>query len=654
MERTIESYFKGIYHQQTITVGLNEKTFVSNSSIISCVGNTTIKIVDLNVEQYPTTCSEYKWCNLTEEQKNITKRGCNKEKSCSISTIIPSSCLFNGYGHVSILYSCTGTVSYSSTFENGWDGWLIYGINRYLWKFQQGPDRDHTTASALGHYVYTKSSSGSRLNDSTDLLTPRILPSPKQCLTFWYHMQGRHINTLKVFQKSNEHNIELWNKSNNQGNKWNFQSLALQSIGSYKIIFKAIRGNGYEGDIAIDDVFIDNTDCNVTNAGGHYIYLEATDVQKGATSRLISNTIYPGDDVCFTFWYHMYGDNMGTLNVYTKSRNITTRHWSQSGNQGNLWNFANFDIASSEPYTIIFEGICGDNFESDIALDDIIILQRSCSGLIDYTQACHATDESISLASCSKYYLQLNRTRFVFDPEFDNCAAVYQDVQASTGPICNNSDVCTINLSDVIRKDPKCFQSNRLLVEYKCEERVPDDTHKTNVPLETGLVIGMVAAIVLLACGVVCIICLKGRRGLCRKPKENQKNDHRKSVYASNQSESLAVVTVGIQSESLADVTTDIQSESLAGVTAHTNNSSNQCIQLKTEHDAIYCQSEEGTYDISGCNRHKEADGNIYSHTVDDVYDSTIRNRNDDDQEDKYDHFIGQKTEDLYDTSMRT
>ncbi|CAC5389538.1 unnamed protein product [Mytilus coruscus] len=718
--------------------GLNENIFVTNSSIISCAANTTIKIVDLNVDEYPTTCSEYKQCYLTEEQKNSIKRGCNKEKSCSISMIIPSSCLFNDYGHVTISYSCTGTVNYSCTFENEWRGWFIYGFGRYEWTFQHGhtpvadtgPDRDHTTASTSGHYFYTKSSSGSRLNDDTDLISPLILPSPKQCLTFWYHMYGRHINTLKVFQNNSKYNIELWNKSNDQGNMWNVQSLALQSIGSYIIIFKAIRGDGYEGDIAIDDIFIDNTDCNVNKAsrfdcnfevdfcewkpetkptyswrifsgktssdstgpdvdhtigsdqtrtalsvkhrmngallyldefsrtfyyylllllgfkaGGHYIYLEASNVQKGATSMLISDTIYPVDDVCFTFWYHMYGVNMGTLNVYTKSRNITRKHWSRSGNQGNSWNYANFDITSSQPYTIIFEGICGEYFGSDIALDDIIVLQRSCAGLIDYRQSCHKTDESISLTGCSKYYLQLNRTRFVFDREFDNCAAVYQDVQASTRSICNdmnNSDVCTFNLSEVIRKDPKCFQSNRLLVEYNCEERVPDDTHRANVPQDIGMYM---------------------KCGLCRKPKENQKN---KSVTAGNQSESsvgftagnlsesLAGVTVRIQSVSLAGVTTDIQSESLAGVTAHTNNSSNQCIQLKTEHDAIYCQSEEGTYDISGCNRHKEADGNIYSHTVDVVYDSTTLKRNDDDQEDKYDHFIGQKTEDLYDTSMPT
>lgn len=70
-----------------------------------------------------------------------------------------------------------------------------------------------------------------------------------------------------------------------------------------------------------------------------------------------------------------------------------------------------------------------------------------------------------------------------------------------------------------------------------------------------------------------------------------------------------------------------------------------------TEHNDVYCSSEEGTYNFAGSNCHKEAEGNIYSHTIDDVYDSTTHKKNDDDQEDKYDHFIGQLTEDVYDTS---
>lgn len=115
---------------------------------------------------------------------------------------------------------------------------------------------------------------------------------------------------------------------------------------------------------------------------GHYIYIDQMDqdFRKDVNSYLTSITIRPGTDICFTFWYHMYGENIGTLNVYTESGNTTEIQWSQSGNQGTSWQFAYLDISISEPYRIVFEGISGENDQSDISLDDILLLQRSCSG----------------------------------------------------------------------------------------------------------------------------------------------------------------------------------------------------------------------------------------------------------------------------------
>ncbi|CAG2249497.1 unnamed protein product [Mytilus edulis] len=191
-------------------------------------------------------------------------------------------------------------------------------------------------------------------------------------------------------------------------------------------------------------------------------------------------------------------------------------------------------------------------------------------------------------------------------------------------------------------------------------ERVPkilsDDSQKINVSLESGLVIGMVVAVVLLVCVGVLIICIVRRKMLGRKPEEERTTDLDNS--GANQSASL---TSGLKqktdqtnnSKDLGIHETQFAGNESYALAKPTSLSENKQ-KLKTEQDDIYCQSEEGTYDVSGCNRHKVADGNIYSHTVDDVYDSTTHKRNDDEQEDKYDHFIGQKTEDLYDISMQS
>ena len=43
---------------------------------------------------------------------------------------------------------------------------------------------------------------------------------------------------------------------------------------------------------------------------------------------------------CLKFYYHMYGDTMGTLTVFTGNLVV----FSASGNHGNYWNEANLNI----------------------------------------------------------------------------------------------------------------------------------------------------------------------------------------------------------------------------------------------------------------------------------------------------------------------
>lgn len=101
------------------------------------------------------------------------------------------------------------------------------------------------------------------------------------------------------------------------------------------------------------------------------------------TSKFTSTIINPDGDVCLTFWYHIYKSNPDTLRVYIESGNTTQLLWSQNGHNLNQWNFANLTVSNSEPYMIIFEGVRGTGYWSVIALDDISLLERSCSGKND-------------------------------------------------------------------------------------------------------------------------------------------------------------------------------------------------------------------------------------------------------------------------------
>lgn len=51
---------------------------------------------------------------------------------------------------------------------------------------------------------------------------------------------------------------------------------------------------------------------------GYYMYLEASTGNINDTARLVKKTTpTQASTLCLTFWSHMYGDHIGTLNVYT-------------------------------------------------------------------------------------------------------------------------------------------------------------------------------------------------------------------------------------------------------------------------------------------------------------------------------------------------
>ncbi|CAG5058280.1 unnamed protein product [Parnassius apollo] len=127
---------------------------------------------------------------------------------------------------------------------------------------------------------------------------------------------------------------------------------------------------------------------------GYYMYIESTSRFENDTARLIS-PIFDGalaKDGCFVFFYHMFGKTTGGLRVYEKPENyaldallslpssekqkyILFEKW---GNQGDVWYDAVLPLTDfSDNFQIVIEGIRGSSSTSDIAIDDVAILQGS-------------------------------------------------------------------------------------------------------------------------------------------------------------------------------------------------------------------------------------------------------------------------------------
>ncbi|MCB9232296.1 MAG: PKD domain-containing protein [Bacteroidia bacterium] len=132
------------------------------------------------------------------------------------------------------------------------------------------------------------------------------------------------------------------------------------------------------------------TDYNPGTTTGNYLYLEAS----GTCAQKVANLLSPCIDLTnsvtptLTFAYHMYGTTMGELHVDVLSGGTWTQNVTPAftGNHGNVWNTATVNLSAfnGNIIAIRFRGITGTGFESDIAIDDIQIVDPNAPIIADF------------------------------------------------------------------------------------------------------------------------------------------------------------------------------------------------------------------------------------------------------------------------------
>nr|XP_033787398.1 neuropilin-1 isoform X1 [Geotrypetes seraphini]XP_033787399.1 neuropilin-1 isoform X1 [Geotrypetes seraphini]XP_033787400.1 neuropilin-1 isoform X1 [Geotrypetes seraphini]XP_033787401.1 neuropilin-1 isoform X1 [Geotrypetes seraphini] len=119
-----------------------------------------------------------------------------------------------------------------------------------------GPVQDHT---GDGNFIYSEADERQR-GKAARLLSPVVSSqNSAHCMTFWYHMSGPHVGTLRVklrYQKPEEYDQVLW-ASGHQENRWKEGRVLLhKSLKHYQVIVEGEIGKGSEGGIAVDDISI--------------------------------------------------------------------------------------------------------------------------------------------------------------------------------------------------------------------------------------------------------------------------------------------------------------------------------------------------------------------------------------------------------------
>ena len=178
-------------------------------------------------------------------------RGGSYEGDIAIDAIsfTPGSCSFQPV-------QCNFDQGRLCSFTNGGNDDFDWTINRG--STPSGGTGPSSDLSGNGNYVYIETSSPRIQGEKAYLVSPRV--SGVQCVKFSYHMNGGQIGSLKVYQNMGSLK-ELFTKSGSQGNQWKKAEVQVNG-NSYSVVFMGVRGNGYQGDIALDEISITSGQCS--------------------------------------------------------------------------------------------------------------------------------------------------------------------------------------------------------------------------------------------------------------------------------------------------------------------------------------------------------------------------------------------------------
>ncbi|XP_077978867.1 MAM and LDL-receptor class A domain-containing protein 1-like [Glandiceps talaboti] len=335
--------------------------------------------------------------------------------------------------------------------------WLRYTGAAAALAELNGPQKDHTTNSRHGWYMFLESAPPASRGDKARLVSDVFMEGPDRCFQLFYHIFGpfEAPGTLRVIAEYVGGGEQmLWDISGNQGDQWLEALVDFKGDRAFRVAIEGEIDGIIVGDIAVDDTHMyegkcadrppepdfvchdgsgevgsefvcdwkfdcpdgseelecgsctfEDGECRykdtsrgsyewVRESGstvtpgtgpeydsttgtpaGHYILVEAH------TGNVFAGSTYTGPIVkeafssCqMAFAYHMYGDNVGKLDVWIDQNNELTRVFLARQNKGNHWNIANIPLGRIRTdWKLRFHATPLFNDAGDIAIDDIVV-----------------------------------------------------------------------------------------------------------------------------------------------------------------------------------------------------------------------------------------------------------------------------------------
>ena len=335
---------------------------------------------------------------------------------------------------------------YTESFENTLGGWTQDSNDDFDWTLQTGatpsPGTGPTAAGDGSHYLFLEASNPNSPSKTAILTSPcfdlTTISSPE--LIFSYHLFGNDIGDLDLEVSLNGGAwTKIWSKTGSQGNGWVPNIISLipyTNATDLRLRFKGTTATTWEGDMAIDDLTIqqalncastinifpytesfengtgewmqenadaidwtiqsgatpsNNTGPTSANEGFQYLYLEASDPNNPSKLAKLRGPCFDLTAVTnpkLVFDYHMFGANMGTLQVQARAgfSFFWSTIWTKTGNQGNAWQTDTIDLSNYTNATNLklqINGVTGSDFDSDIAIDGLRIVGETATTVQD-------------------------------------------------------------------------------------------------------------------------------------------------------------------------------------------------------------------------------------------------------------------------------
>ncbi|XP_006863859.1 PREDICTED: apical endosomal glycoprotein [Chrysochloris asiatica] len=309
-------------------------------------------------------------------------------------------------------------------FERDMCGWHSGHLTDAQWQRveSRGPNYDHTTGR--GHFVLLDPVEPLARGPGGYLLTRLQTPAaPTECLSFWYHLHGPQIGTLRLSMRQ-EGTMEtvLWSRSGTHGNRWHqaWATLTHQPDSKYQLLFEGLR-DGFQGTMGLDDVAVrpgpcwaprrcsfedsacgfstggqglwrrqasatgqasqgPRTDHTTETAQGHYMVVDMSPqaLSRGLVASLTSEEHRPlAQPACLTFWYHLSLQNPGTLRVHVEEGE-QRQVLSISAHGGAAWRLGSVDVQAEQAWRVVFEAQAAGVEHSYIAVDDLFLQDGPC------------------------------------------------------------------------------------------------------------------------------------------------------------------------------------------------------------------------------------------------------------------------------------